>query len=145
MQTMEKIRPATSDKHGIIRVWDNYDQEHKDSSQFWIDGDMMLRLHGDTSREPQTRWIQERYIGFQDSQKKDLYFGDVLYTQGFDHARYNAIRPGLFKVRQFNGYLVLESEDQMIVPTDKITGQFTRVGTIHDDIQTLKERAEALK
>lgn len=75
MQAMEKIRPATSDKHGLFRVWDMQDQEYKDPSQFWVDGDMVLRLHGDTSRDPQTRWAQERYIGFQDSQNKDLYLG----------------------------------------------------------------------
>jgi len=144
MQTMEKIRPATSDKHGIIRVWDNHDQEYKDSSQFWIDGDMILRLHGDTSREPQTRWTGERYIGFQDSQKKDLYFGDILHTKGFDHGQINSIGPSLFMVKLLGTQLVLESLDLMIIPTEKITSKFTRIGTIHDHFRILEERAAAL-
>lgn len=145
MQTMEKIRPATSDKHGIIRVWDNYDQEHKDSSQFWIDGDMMLRLHGDTSRDPQTRWTGERYIGFQDYSRRDLYMGDVLYTKGFAHARFDAIGPAIFQVKLLGKQLVFESPDLMIIPTEKITSKFTRIGTIHDDFRIIEERAAALK
>jgi len=143
--TAEKIRPATSDKHGLFRVWDMQDQEYKDPSQFWIDGDMVLRLLGDTSHDPQTLWIYERYIGFQDSQKKDLYFGDELYTAGFDNNRLSVVTPGFYTVRKYAGNFVIESDNQMILPTQSTASKFTRVGTIHDDMQTLKERAEALK